>query len=77
MSKPLFNYRLTDMQAAIGDNSLKRLPALNERRAPWLRAIRKPMAGHEALVTPTEPAWAQSNWQSYVSGSGRAHRPRA
>mgnify|MGYP001293386681 CR=1 FL=1 len=60
-----FNYRLTDMQAAIGRQQLKRLPALIERRRALAARYTQTLAGHEALVTPTEPAWAQSNWQSY------------
>jgi len=60
-----FNYRLTDLQAAIGRQQLRRLPTLIERRRELAARYSRALAGHEAIVTPTEPAWAQSNWQSY------------
>ncbi len=60
-----FNYRLTDIQAAIGREQLKRLPeALSQRRHLAAR-YRQLLAGIPGLILPTEPDWARSNWQSY------------
>lgn len=60
-----FNYRMTDMQAAVGRVQLKRLPELVARR----RALAALYARHLALASgprpPSEPSWARSNWQSY------------
>jgi len=59
-----YNYRLTDVQAAIGREQLKRLPVAIERR----RAL---AAGYGArladlpITLPAEPAWGRSNFQSY------------
>lgn len=60
-----YNYRMTDMQAAIGREQLKRLPEIIARRrnlAHRYGAMLQRIAGAEA---PREPAWARSNWQSY------------
>jgi perosamine synthetase len=60
-----FNYRMTDIQAAVGREQLKRLPNfLSERRALAARYVAglKNVAG---LTLPHEPVWARSNWQSY------------
>jgi len=60
-----YNYRMTDLQAAVGREQLKRLPAiLDERRRAAARydALLAPVAG---LRLPRHHDWACSNWQSY------------
>lgn len=60
-----FNYRMTDIQAAIGREQLRRLPGIVERRrvlAARYAELLKDIAG---LAAPSEPADAKSNWQSY------------
>jgi perosamine synthetase len=60
-----FNYRMTDIQAAIGRRQLERLPGLVSRRR-LLASRYAELLGHlEELQLPLEPAWARSNWQSY------------
>ena len=60
-----FNYRMTDIQAAVGRVQLKRLPDLIEqRRALALRYVEL-LADIPGLKLPEEPAWARSNWQSF------------
>lgn len=64
-AEPAFNYRLTDLQAAVGRPQLAKMETiiaerreLAERYAIALR--------HNAVVSPSpEPAWARVNWQSY------------
>ena len=71
-SRTAFNYRMTDIQAAIGVEQLKRLPRmLEQRRAQAERygTLLKAVSGVEA---PAEPAYARSNWQSYVVRLERA-----
>jgi dTDP-4-amino-4,6-dideoxygalactose transaminase len=61
---PGFNYRLTDVQAAVGIEQLKRLPGIVARR----RALAEAYAGllrDLPVESPREPHWARSNWQSY------------
>jgi dTDP-4-amino-4,6-dideoxygalactose transaminase len=60
-----YNYRLTDLQAAVGRVQLRRLPdVVAERRAiaarytPLLSTI-------PGLRLPQPPVWARTNWQSY------------
>jgi perosamine synthetase len=60
-----FNYRMTDIQAAVGREQLKRLPAIIERRRLLARRYGEMLASLPGLTLPQEPSWARSNWQSY------------
>jgi len=60
-----FNYRMTDLQAAVGREQLKRLPALLERRRAQVERYGELLAAVPGLGLPVEPDWARSNWQSY------------
>ena len=60
-----WNYRLTDMQAAIGREQLKRLPAMVTRRRALAARYAAGLAGILELIPPAEPGWARTNWQSY------------
>jgi perosamine synthetase len=60
-----FNYRMTDIQAAIGREQLKRLPqaiSLRRRLASHYNELLSDVPG---VVLPTEPDWARTNWQSF------------
>jgi dTDP-4-amino-4,6-dideoxygalactose transaminase len=60
-----FNYRLTDIQAAVGREQLKRLPGVVETRRALAERYRTLLSGVRGLRLPREPEWARSNWQSY------------
>jgi perosamine synthetase len=60
-----FNYRMTDIQAAIGREQLKRLPELVSRRREMAARYRSLLGDIPDLGLPAEPEWARSNWQSY------------
>jgi dTDP-4-amino-4,6-dideoxygalactose transaminase len=60
-----FNYRMTDIQAAIGRRQLRRLPEIVARRREIAAAYGRLLADIPGLRTPSEPEWARSNWQSY------------
>jgi dTDP-4-amino-4,6-dideoxygalactose transaminase len=60
-----YNYRMTDIQAAVGREQLKRLPEIVARRREIAAQYRDLMSGIPGLILPTEPAWAHSNWQSF------------
>lgn len=61
-----WNYRMSDMQAALGRCQLRRLPEiLPRRRALAARYHRLLGAAVPQVTAPAEPAWAKSNWQSY------------
>ena len=60
-----YNYRMTDLQAAVGREQLKRLPEIVERRRALAARYHDQLADVPGLKLPTEPTWAKSNWQSY------------
>lgn len=60
-----YNYRLTDIQAAVGREQLKRLPAMVAARRRLAARYLEALAGHPCLRLPQEPPWARSNWQSF------------
>jgi perosamine synthetase len=60
-----YNYRLTDVQAAMGREQLKRLPELIDRRRKLASGYVTLLQDIPGLRLPVEPEWARSNWQSY------------
>ena len=60
-----FNYRLTDIQAAIGREQLKRLPGAIAQRRQMAARYRELLSDIPGITLPTEPDWARTNWQSY------------
>jgi len=62
---PGFNYRMTDIQAAIGREQLKRLPGIISKRRRRAETYRAALSRIEGVTPPSEPDWALSNWQSY------------
>jgi dTDP-4-amino-4,6-dideoxygalactose transaminase len=62
-----FNYRLTDIQAAVGTEQLKRLPEIVARRRALAMRYRERLAAEVPEVAPpVEPNRARTNWQSYA-----------
>jgi hypothetical protein len=60
-----YNYRMTDIQAAVGREQLKRLPDIVARRRELAETYKSLLAGVPGLELPAEPDWARTNWQSY------------
>lgn len=60
-----FNYRMTDMQAAIGRKQLPKLTDIVARRRAIASRYAELLGNIEGLRLPYEPEWARSNWQSY------------
>jgi perosamine synthetase len=60
-----FNYRLTDIQAAVGREQLKRIPDAVTKRRALVDTYNRLLARAPGLLPPTEPDWGRSNWQSY------------
>ncbi len=60
-----YNYRMTDIQAAIGREQLKRLPSIIAQRRALADRYREALGGIDDMTLPAEPSWARSNWQSY------------
>jgi perosamine synthetase len=60
-----FNYRMTDIQAAVGREQLKRLPEIVARRRALASHYTELLSNNVGLAAPSEPDYARSNWQSY------------
>lgn len=63
-----YNYRMTDIQGAVGREQLKRLPEIVERRRFLGERYKKKLMKASGLRLPEEPSWAKSNWQSFCVG---------
>jgi len=61
-----FNYRMTDIQAAIGRVQVSRLAAIVARRRELAARYSEALRGVPGVLAAAEPAWARSNWQSYT-----------
>ncbi len=64
-----YNYRLTDLQAALGRVQLERIPemvAARRRQALRYHQLLAPLAQAGLLTLPHQPDFARSNWQSYA-----------
>ena len=60
-----FNYRMTDMQAAVGREQLKRLPEIVSRRRELAIRYNAMFSNVPDVTVPVELPFARSNWQSY------------
>ncbi len=61
-----YNYRMTDIQAAVGREQLKRMPEIiAARRRIAQRYTQLLQASNIGISPPSEPEWARSNYQSY------------
>ena len=61
-----YNYRMTDIQAAIGIEQLKRLDDLLARRRAVATRYNTAFCKVEQIQTPAEPAYATHSYQSYA-----------
>jgi dTDP-4-amino-4,6-dideoxygalactose transaminase len=60
-----YNYRLSDIQGAVGREQLKRLPDMVAALRRLAARYREGLAGHPHLTLPQEPPYGRSNWQSF------------
>lgn len=60
-----YNYRMTDIQAAVGRAQMERLPEIIGRRRTLAERYQTELARVPGLILPHEPPWARSNWQSF------------
>jgi len=64
--QPGFNFRLTDLQAAVGRAQLERLAGSVARRRELAARYAVLLGGLAGVTLPVEPEWARSNWQAYA-----------
>lgn len=60
-----YNYRMTDMQAAMGIEQLKRLPFILEKRRQIAGVYDKALSRVPHIRVPEVPGYAYHNYQSY------------
>jgi dTDP-4-amino-4,6-dideoxygalactose transaminase len=60
-----FNFRMTDMQAAVGRVQVTRLASIVDDRRRIAQEYAARLSAVAGLTPPVEPAWARTNWQSY------------
>ncbi len=60
-----YNFRMTDIQAAVGVEQLKRLPEIIKERRRLAALYRELLAGVDWLKVTEEPSGVRTNWQSY------------
>ena len=62
-----YNYRMTDLQGAIGEVQLKKLDSFIQERAKWADFYKKELAGIPWLQLPNFPKEFYHGWQSFVT----------
>jgi dTDP-4-amino-4,6-dideoxygalactose transaminase len=60
-----YNYRMTDIQAAVGREQLKRIPEIVTKRRKLAARYNDLLSNNFGVETPIEPQGRRSNWQSY------------
>lgn len=62
-----FNYRMTDMQGAVGRVQLEKLDELLAERERWADWYRERLAAVSWLTLPASPPDGRHSWQSFVT----------
>ena len=65
-----YNYRLTDLQAAVGVEQMKRIDYLVSRRVELAMRYNRLLSEHRWLRPPFVPPYADPNFQSYAISLG-------
>lgn len=61
-----FNFRMTDIQAAVGVEQMKKLPKFLKLRKAIAERYTKAFLKTELVIPPYVPKYATPNWQSYI-----------
>jgi perosamine synthetase len=62
-----YNYRMTDLQGAVGLVQLRKLDAFIDERARWAAWYREALGGLAWLRLPDEPRDMRHGWQAFVT----------
>lgn len=60
-----FNYRMTELQAAVAREQLKKLPEMNKKRLELVQQLTEGLNAYDFLVTPKGRAKAESTYYVY------------
>jgi len=60
-----YNFRMTDIQAAVGREQLKRLPGIIDKRRNLAARYKSLLTKIPDLEMQVEPEWAHGTWQSF------------
>jgi perosamine synthetase len=71
-----YNFRMTDVQAAMGRIQLQRMPELLAERRALAARYERLLAAVPHVRVVSDPRWARSNWQSYAVVLPEAFRQR-
>lgn len=72
-----FNYRMTDLQGAVGLVQIEKLNSFIDERARWAQFYREQLADLNWLVCPKEPAEGRHAWQAFVTYVDPSQAPMA
>jgi len=72
-----FNYRMTDLQGAVGLVQLPKLEGFISERAKWAEFYREQLSGIDWLRLPQEPENGVHGWQSFVTYVDPDKSPRS
>ena len=61
-----YNFRLSDINCALGTVQLSRIEEIKAKRKQVAKWYQEDLAGDERLVVPTEPAGCDMNWFVFV-----------
>jgi perosamine synthetase len=70
-----YNYRMTDLQGAVGIVQLAKLDKFIDERSRWAAWYREKLAGIPWLRLPEEPAGVRHGWQAFVTYVDPAKAP--
>jgi len=62
-----FNYRMTDLQGAVGLEQLNKLDGFISERSKWADWYRNELIDVQWLFCPREPGKGQHSWQAFVT----------
>jgi perosamine synthetase len=71
-----YNYRMTDLQGAVGFVQLKKLNSFIDERNRWAQYYREQLTEVDWLKTPVVPQGYRHGWQSYVTFVDEKKSPR-
>jgi perosamine synthetase len=76
-SVPGYNFRMTDIQAAVGRTQIAKLPEMIEQRRRLADRYFDLLSRVPDLGLPVQPEWGRTNWQSFcVRLPGRCDQKR-